>query len=226
MGERSGRREAEHCPRGNRFSSQSVRRCEASVGEFFGGEQADEAVERYTMHSQHRAARDGEGAHEVVGGFLHRRDDEDFGRWRLRLEPRARGGDTLGGARGDYDFTSSWHRRGATRCRATSLCCAPRIAASRAAAALFPQRGQRLSTERVVSATYLFVLCAGAMANGPATVFVIASIAFSSDPIAFMIAPVAPDISSCRLAVTRAALASIESSSPWHRGITYRASSS
>ena len=58
--ERSRRREAEDCPRGDRFGCQSVRRREARVGEFFGGEQADEAVERQAMHSEHRAARDGE----------------------------------------------------------------------------------------------------------------------------------------------------------------------
>jgi len=52
------------------------------------------------------------------------------------------------------------------------------------------------------------------MVNGPATVFAIASAARWSELIAFMIAPVAAAIRVCFFAVTRAALASIESSSP------------
>src|ERR1019366_2545956 len=95
--------------------------------QILGGEQPDQPVQGQAMHPEHRAARNRERAHQVVGGLLDRRDHENFaGKW-LRLQPRAGGGDSAGGALRDYDFTRSWHRRGATRCRATTLSSSPRI---------------------------------------------------------------------------------------------------
>ncbi len=57
MRERSGRRQTENRARGDRLGRESVRGREASVGEFLGGEQSDETVERQAMHAEHRAAR-------------------------------------------------------------------------------------------------------------------------------------------------------------------------
>ena len=67
MRERSRRREAEDRARGDRLGRESVGRREAGVGEFLGGEQSDEPVERQAMDAEHRAARQRERAHQVVG---------------------------------------------------------------------------------------------------------------------------------------------------------------
>jgi len=99
------------------------------------------------MNPEHRTVRDGEGADEVVAGFLDRRDHQYFAGGRLRFEPRARGGDSVTGACGGYDLTRSWHRRGATPRHATSLSSSPTRKSRKRPRRVFPQCGQPLSSQ-------------------------------------------------------------------------------
>src|SRR5208282_6381987 len=63
------------------------------------------------------------------------------------LQPRAGGGDAVGGALRDYDFTRSWHRRGATRRRAATLSSSPRIGSRKRPGGVVSTTRQRLSGE-------------------------------------------------------------------------------
>ena len=97
--ELGSRREMMNRARRNRLRGETGRRREALGGHPVGGEQAHQPVERHAMDADHRSARRGEFAHQVVGSLAHRRDDQDFGCGRNRLEPFARGRHPVRGAR-------------------------------------------------------------------------------------------------------------------------------
>ncbi len=114
IAQRAGRGEFVDRTRGHRLGAQSGSRREAVTKQTLGAEHAEQACGGHPMNAEERAPR-AQSAHEVVGGWLARRQHHHLGGWLKLLEPSRGRVETIGRARRAYDCVAWKHRGGRRR---------------------------------------------------------------------------------------------------------------